>query len=68
MVRKNIQNGDLVLRRRPNTANVGKLPPKWEGPFIATAAKRPGSFHLTNTEGRTTNHTWNVDNLRRFYI
>ena len=57
MVRKNIQNGDLVLRRRPNAANVGKLQPKWEGPYIAIAVGRPGSFHLTDNEGRTTTHT-----------
>ena len=25
IVRKSIQDGDLVLRRRPNTENIGKL-------------------------------------------
>ena len=64
---ENIQNGDLVLRR-PNEANVGKLQPKWEEPYIAIAMGRLGSFHLTDNEGRTTTYTWNIDNLRRFYI
>jgi len=28
VVRKQIQDGDLVLRRKPNAANAGKLQPK----------------------------------------
>ena len=57
MIRKIIQDGDLVLRRIPNAKNVGKLQPKWEGPYLAKAAGRPGSFYLTDGEGRTTTHT-----------
>ena len=57
MVRKLIRDGDLVLRRKPNAANAGKLQPKWEGPYTAKAAGRPGSFFLTDGEGKTTNHT-----------
>ena len=68
VVRKLIQDGDLVLRRKPNAANAGKLQPKWEGPYTAKAAGRPGSFFLTDGEGKTATHTWNIDNLRRFYI
>jgi len=68
VIRKIIQDGDLVLRRRPNAENVLKLQPKWEGPYLAKAAGRRGSFHLTDGEGRTTTHTWNIDNLCRFYI
>jgi hypothetical protein len=44
VVRKKIQDGDLVLRRKPNMANAGKLQPKWEGPYTAKATRRPGSF------------------------
>ena len=62
MIRKIIQDGDLVLKRRPNAENVGKLQPKWEGPYMAKAARRPGSFYLIDDEGRTTTHTW------RFYF
>jgi len=42
VIRKIIQDGDLVLRRRPNAENVGKLQPKWEGPYMAKAAGSPG--------------------------
>ena len=68
MIRKIIQDGDLVLRSRPNAKNVGKLQPKWEGPYLAKAAGRPGLFYLTDGEGKTTTHTWNIDSLHRFYI
>ena len=57
VIKKLIQDGDLVLRRKPNAENVGKLQPKWEGPYMAKAAKRPGSFYLTDGEGKTTTHT-----------
>jgi hypothetical protein len=67
-MRKNIQGKDLVLRRKANAANSGKLQPKWEGPYRAKTARRLGSFHLTDSEGKTSVHTWNIDNLHRFYI
>jgi len=49
VVRKDIHHGDLVLRRRPNATNVGKLQPKWEEPYTAKAAGRPSSFYLTDS-------------------
>ena len=55
VVRKLIQEGDLVLRRKPNAANTGKLQPKWEGPYIAKADGRPGSFYLIDGKGKTNN-------------
>ena len=68
VIRKLKQDGDLVIRRKPNAKNVGKLEPKWEGPYTAKAAGRPGSFFLIDGEGKTTTHTWNIDSLHRFYI
>jgi hypothetical protein len=68
VIRKLIQDGDLVLRRKPNTENTGKLQPKWEDPYVAKAAGRSGSFYLIDGEGKTTTHTRNIDNLHRFHI
>jgi hypothetical protein len=68
IVRKDIKEGDLVLQRKANVATAGKLQPKWEGPYTAIAARRPGSFFLTDSEGKTTLHMWNISNLRKFYF
>ena len=68
VIRKLIKDRELVLRRKPNAENVGKLQPKWEGLYMAKAAGRPGSFYLTDGKGKITTHTWNIDSLRRFYI
>ena len=57
VVKKLIQERDLVLRRKPNAANVGKLQPRWEGPYTTKATGRPGSFNLTDGKGKTTTHT-----------
>jgi pullulanase/glycogen debranching enzyme len=35
VVRKDIKTGDLVLKRKKNWENPGKLQEPWEGPFIA---------------------------------
>ena len=57
VVRKLIQDRYLVLRRKPTAANAGKLQPRWEGPYMAKAARKSGSFYLTDDEGKTTTHT-----------
>ena len=57
IIRMLIQDRDLVLRRKHNVANIEKLQPKWEGPYMAKAAGRLGSFYLTDSEGNTTTHT-----------
>jgi len=68
VVRKYIQDGDLVLRKKGDHPNAGKLQPKWEGPYTPLQAGRSGSFYLKDLEGITSTHMWNVDNLQRFYI
>jgi histidinol dehydrogenase len=35
VVRKDIKTGDLVLKRKKNWENLGKLHESWEGPYIA---------------------------------
>jgi hypothetical protein len=63
-----IEARDLVLLRSPRTEASGKLEPKWIGPFVVTEKTRPRSFCLVDNEGRVLEHSWNTDNLRRFYI
>jgi hypothetical protein len=65
---KHIKVGDLVLLRSPCTEAPGKLEPKWTGPFRVTEKRRLGSIRLADGEGRVLEHSWNANNLRRFYI
>jgi hypothetical protein len=44
VVRKDIKTGDLVLKRKKNWENLGKLHESWEGPYIAKETNMPGAF------------------------
>jgi hypothetical protein len=59
---------DLMLMRNPRTKATGKLEPKWTGLFVVTDKTRPGSFRLADSEGKELEHSWNADNLRRFFV
>lgn len=59
--------GDLLIKRKPNVDNLGKLVEKWEGPFIVTKQTRPGAFYITKQDGEELPHSWNVDSLKKYY-
>jgi hypothetical protein len=58
----------LVLLRSPFTENIGKFEAKWIGPYVVSEKMRPGTYRLSDTQGRVLEHSWNVENLRCFYI
>ena len=68
VVKKNISMGDWFLKRKPNAENVGKMEPKWDGPYLAISNNRPGSYHLADSEGNELSHSWNADSLKKYYI
>jgi hypothetical protein len=43
VVRKDINTSDLVLKRKKNWENPGKLQEPWEGPYIAKETNMPGA-------------------------
>ena len=62
--------GDLVLRKvLGNTKNPvwGKLGPNWEGPYRITSVARIGAYYLEDLDEKTVLHSWNVNNLKRYY-
>jgi hypothetical protein len=65
---KNIKPGRLVLRRVANPDTVGKLQLKWEGPFLMVSSSRPGSSRLKDMNGNDIPRSWNVNELRRYYV
>jgi hypothetical protein len=65
---KNIKPGHLVLRRIANPDTMGKLQLKWEGPFLVVSSSRHGSYRLKDMDGNDIPRSWNVDELRRYYV
>ena len=68
VVKKNISVGDWVLKRKPNAENAGKMEPKWDGPYLVISSKRPGSYHLADSEGNELSHSCHADSLEKYYI
>jgi hypothetical protein len=64
---KNIQVGDFFLKRKNNADSVGKFQFAWEGPYIVSSCVRDGAFRLKDEEGVELPHSWNVDNLCKFF-
>jgi hypothetical protein len=60
VVRKDIKTGDLVLKRKKNWENPGKLHESWEGPFIAKETYMSGAFHLLEQTGEEFPYSWNA--------
>jgi hypothetical protein len=51
VVRKDIKTGDLVLKRKKNWENPGKLHESWEGPYIVMETDMSGAFRLLEQTG-----------------
>nr|AAP05806.1 putative GAG-POL precursor [Oryza sativa Japonica Group]AAT76358.1 putative GAG-POL precursor [Oryza sativa Japonica Group] len=60
--------GDYVLRRVQTQAGQNKLSPKWEGPYTITQVLRPGAFKIADGDDRELANSWNIDQLRKFYV
>jgi transposase InsO family protein len=62
------KEGDLVLTRTIRTESRGKLEPKWEGPYIIKTKTSPNAYRLTSPSGEDLEHSWKIDNLRKFFV
>jgi hypothetical protein len=67
VVRKDIKTGDLVLKRKKNWENPGKLHESWEGPYIAKETNMLGAFCLLEQTGEELSYSCNADSLKRYY-
>jgi hypothetical protein len=68
VIPREFKEGDLVLTRTTRTESRGKLEPKWEGPYIVKIKTSPNAYRLTSPCGEDLEHSWNVDNLHKFFI
>jgi ribonuclease HI len=68
VIPREFNEGDLVLVRTARTESRGKLEPKWEGPFIVKTKASPSAYRLTTQSSEDLEHSWNIDNLRNFFV
>jgi hypothetical protein len=65
--RRDLNVGDLVRRQSQNKGRH-KLTPPWEGPYIVAKVLKPGTYKLSNEKGEIFTNTWNIEQLRRFFL
>jgi hypothetical protein len=59
--RRDLNVGDLVLRRSQNNKGRHKLTPPWEGPYIVTEVLKPNTYKLLNEKGEIFTNAWNIE-------
>ncbi|GJZ93049.1 reverse transcriptase domain-containing protein [Tanacetum coccineum] len=62
--------GDLVYHNNDasRVEDIGKLGPKWEGPYEITEALGKGAYKLRDRDGKQLPRTWNISNLKKCYV
>ena len=66
--RRTLEAGDLVLYRMQSREGLYKLSHMWEGPFSIKHISKPGVARLETEEGEELQNTWNILQLRNFYL
>jgi hypothetical protein len=59
--------GDFVLKRKINEDTVRKFQQKWEGPYLIIRTNKSGAFHLADMSRKQIDHTFNIQDLGRYY-
>jgi hypothetical protein len=60
--------GNLVILWSPRTESSSKLESSWDIPYIVIEKTRPRGYHLADPQGPKLEHSWNTDNVHRFYV
>jgi hypothetical protein len=68
VVQRELNIGDLVLKKDIHTKDKHKFLTLWEGPFIVVDVVAPGAYVLVEVDGGMLPNTWNVDQLCKYYI
>jgi hypothetical protein len=68
VVQRELHIGGLVLKKDIRTKDKHKFSTPWEGPFIIVDVTVPGAYVLAEVDGGMLPNTWNVDQLRKYYV
>jgi hypothetical protein len=67
VVQRELNIGDLVLKKDICTKDKHTFSSPWEGPFIIVDIVAPGAYMLAEVNGSMLPNTWNVDQLCKYY-
>jgi transposase InsO family protein len=68
VVQRELNVGDLVLKKDIRTKYKHKFSTPWEGSFIIVDVAAPGAYVLAEVDGGMLSNTWNADQLRKYYV
>jgi hypothetical protein len=68
VVQQELNIGDLILKKDIRTKGKHKFSSPWEGPFIIVEVATPRAYVLAEVDGGMLPNTWNVDQLRKYYV
>jgi hypothetical protein len=68
VIQRELNIKDLVLKKDIRTKDKNKFSTPWEGSFIVVDVVAPGAYVLAEVDGGMLPNTWNVDQLRKYYI
>jgi hypothetical protein len=67
VVQRELNIGDLVLKKDIRTKDKHKFSSPWEGSFIMVDIAAPGAYVLAEVDDSMLPNTWNVDQLHKYY-
>jgi hypothetical protein len=67
VVQRELNIGDLVLKKDIRTKDKHKFSSPWEGPFIIVDIATPGAYVLAEVNDGMLPNKWNTDQLRKYY-
>ncbi|XP_071713190.1 uncharacterized protein [Rutidosis leptorrhynchoides] len=64
------QLNDLVLRsnKASRQQDVGKLGPRWEGPYRVIGITNYSAYHLETPDGVPIQHPWHAFHLKKYHV
>jgi hypothetical protein len=65
VVQRDLNIGNLLLKKDIHTKDKHKFSSPWEGPFILVDIMAPGAYVLAEVDGGMLPNTWNADQLRK---
>ncbi|XP_073129012.1 uncharacterized protein [Henckelia pumila] len=65
---RELQEGELVLKRVNPAGKVGKLDARWEGPYKLIRKVGANTWYLQDSQGRPLKRPWNALHLKKYFM